>query len=86
MTYDNLSRNLSKTVNDEAGTQSITTSVTYDSNGNVLTQKDGNGNVTTLTYDLLDRLASSTNALGQKTFNTYDALHNQSKYPYDGNH
>ena len=53
-TYDSLGRNLSKKVYDESGNPGITTSSTYDSNGNVLTQTDGTSKVTVFTYDLLN--------------------------------
>jgi len=40
--------------------QTITQSFVYDNRGNLISSVDGNGNVTTNTYDLLDRLISKT--------------------------
>ena len=51
----------------------VTTSYTYDSRGNLLTESTG-GAVTTYTYDTADRRTSVTNALSQTTTYTYDNL------------
>lgn len=52
--------------------------ITYDLNGNVLTSTDANGNVTTNTYDALNRVISS------KTSNSKDSSKNVTKsYKYD---
>lgn len=71
--YDGLGRNTQVITSDQAGSQKIATAAAYDANWNVLTQTDGNGNKTTYAYDALNRIISSTNAIGQTTTYTYDA-------------
>ncbi len=71
------------------------TNYTYDSNGNMLTKTDPDGDVTTYTYDAKSNVTSIINALGQKTIYTYnnfsevtsmiDPLGNNTTYTYDAN-
>jgi len=71
----------------------VTTSFTYDANGNLLTVVDGNGHTTvTYTYDALNRKLSEMDAVGMTSTYTYDAVGNltqkmdsgrQIKYVYD---
>ncbi|WP_054567210.1 DNRLRE domain-containing protein, partial [Frankia sp. R43] len=57
--YDNADRQTSQTV--AAGTSaSSTTSLTYDANGNIATETDGNGTVTSHTYTAKNLLATTT--------------------------
>ncbi len=72
--YDDFMRLVRTT--DSTGYNSGT--ITYDLNGNVITSTDANGNVTTNTYDALNRVISS------KTVNPDDSSKNVSKtYIYD---
>ena len=48
----------------------------YDANGNRLSLKEPNGNMTTFNYDPLNRLVKQTNAAGEMTINTYDGVGN----------
>lgn len=83
--YDNQNRVLSKTEETADGKQPITTSVKYDVNGNERFVTDGNGNITTNTYDQLNRLKTTsitiTSLTGSKTVETtiygYDAKGNK---------
>lgn len=73
-TYDNWNR-LKKTT-DSTGYDSG--SIAYDKNGNILTSTDPNGNVTTNTYDALNRVLTA------DTVNSGDSSKNVSKaYTYD---
>jgi len=54
-------------------------SATYTLTGKPATGTDFNGNVTTLVYDVLDRLASRTDAMGRTRSYAYDALGRQTK-------
>lgn len=66
----------------------------YNSHGNVLTEKDKNGNVTTYQYDAFGQRTKVTDALGNVTTMTYDAVGNvisrtnargfTTSYQYDG--
>jgi len=72
--YDSWMRPIRTT--DSTGYKSGT--ITYDLNGNVLTSMDANGNITTNTYDALNRVISS------KTTNSKDSSKNVSKsYEFD---
>ena len=76
------------------GNYGLNTRYTYDLNGNVKTVKDSQGRVTTLSYDALDRIISSTDPLNQTTYFEYDAGDHVTKvtdprgkittYAYDG--
>jgi YD repeat-containing protein len=89
-TYDALGRMLTKV----GGTNSQTTTYTYDHNGNVLTVSDPLSHVTTFTYDALNRRITSTppiNPATTFTFNAWDkvtAIQNgqgdTTTYVYDG--
>lgn len=50
--------------------------LTYDSNGNVLTRTDGKSNVTTFEYDEFDRLHRVIDAIGNERVYTYDEASN----------
>ena len=52
------------------------TAYTYDSSDNRTSTTDGNGHLTSFTYDLAHRLTRQTNALGGQTSYTYDAAGN----------
>lgn len=54
----------------------VTRSLTYDTQGNVLTESDALGTVTTSIYDAQGRRTSSSDALGRTTITTYDAKGN----------
>lgn len=54
-------------------TNSSTTSYTYDTHGNPLTTTDGEGKVSTFTYDAFDRLTSSLSPTGIVQNHFYDA-------------
>lgn len=92
--YDQFNRVLSQKVTNKEGTQSITTSKTYDANGNVTSETDGRQKTTYYTYDKLNQRITSTNALGQITIYNYDAngklvyeqnqFGNSTQYVYDG--
>ena len=51
----------------------------YDKVGNIIKQIDGNGNITTYTYDAIGRQLTKTNALGQTTTYAYDEMGNRIK-------
>jgi YD repeat-containing protein len=74
-TYDTANHVLTETQAYGTSIAAVTT-YTYDGMGNVLTQKDPNGNVTTYTYDALGNVLTSTDATGAVTTNTYDAFGN----------
>jgi YD repeat-containing protein len=57
-------------------TSVLHTQYTYDANGNVLTVKDPNGNVSTTTYDRLNRKTRHVDGAGFKTEWVYDANSN----------
>ncbi|MCB0117703.1 MAG: carboxypeptidase regulatory-like domain-containing protein, partial [Anaerolineales bacterium] len=77
--YDALGRLLAVMENYKPGFQpdaevNVRTEYTYDANGNRLTIKDGNGNITTFTYDSLNRLSTETDPLGNTWSYVYDEL------------
>lgn len=87
--YDELSRPLA-----HRGNNGQNVKYTYDLNGNVATITDSLGKVTTMTYDALNRLASSKDALNGTSSFAYDAADHVIKvtdprgkattYAYDG--
>ncbi len=98
--YDDLGRLTAVIENYQAGIPAdvqtnVRTEYTYDSNGNRLSIKDGNGNITTFLYDDLNRLKRETDPLGHFWIHSYDAAGNQvattdangatTSYVYDAN-
>jgi YD repeat-containing protein len=49
------------------------TSYTYDDNGNLITQ-NRDATLTSFDYDLFDRLISTTDSLGNISYNSYDKM------------
>ena len=80
--YDELGRLLSHTQEKDNGTQTVTTAVHYDENGNKLTITDGNNVTTTNTYDELNNLRTS--QLSVKNQDGRTSLHT-TLYEYDKN-
>ncbi|HRJ57435.1 MAG TPA: carboxypeptidase regulatory-like domain-containing protein [Anaerolineales bacterium] len=77
--YDAMGRLSAVTENYKPGFQpdaqiNVRTEYTYDENGNRLTIKDSNGNITTFTYDALNRLSTETDPLGNTWSYVYDEL------------
>ncbi|MBB6214107.1 RHS repeat-associated protein [Anaerosolibacter carboniphilus] len=72
--FDELGRLLSKTTSGSNNENAITIKYTYDHNGNQLSEMDGNQNITTFTYDELNRLKTESymvagvNKLNQYTY------------------
>jgi RHS repeat-associated protein len=80
--YDALGRLTAVIENYQAGIladaqTNVRTEYTYDANGNRLTIKDGNGNITTFVYDALNRLISETDPLGNEWSYEYDTVGNR---------
>jgi RHS repeat-associated protein len=79
-TYDNLDRLISTALHDPDGgggpLTSPTSTFTYDAVSNLLTLTDPVGNVTSWTYDGLDRVTAETNDLGKTRTFKYDAVNN----------
>ncbi|MCX7747527.1 MAG: S8 family serine peptidase, partial [Clostridia bacterium] len=80
-TYDNQGRQTSIKESKSGFLEEIETSVQYDKNGNKVYEKDGNGNISTNQYDVLNRLVSTSittrdvdgnNPVEHKTTTTYD--------------
>jgi RHS repeat-associated protein len=72
-TYNNAGQLLQST----QGTR--TNSNTYDASGNLVTNTDASGNITSYAYDARNRLVSITNAQNQVTSFTYDANSNETR-------
>jgi RHS repeat-associated protein len=73
-TYDEDNNVLTLTVvTDESGPDGWTTSFTYDSSGNKLTETDPLGNTNRWTYNRFSQVLTETNPLGQTTSYTYDS-------------
>ena len=80
--YDGVDRLVGVIQNEVAGETAdsetnVTTSYSYDRAGNLHTISDGNGEVTTFEYDLLNRLTKETNPIGKIWQYTYDAVGNR---------
>jgi len=80
--YDDLGRLTAVIENYQAGIPAdyetnIRTEYTYDANGNRLSIKDGNGNITTFLYDDQNQLKRETDPLGHFWIHGYDAAGNQ---------
>ena len=74
--YDTLSRLTKTKVGVGTVDESVSIELTYTSNGQVKTRKDGNGNTTSYTYDGFDRLKRTTFADSSYEENSYDANDN----------
>ena len=74
-TYDTYGRVAQVQEKNTAGTVISTTTYTYDTNGNIVTQTT-NGQTTGFTYDLFDRLSKATDALGNIAEYTYNPAGN----------
>jgi RHS repeat-associated protein len=80
--YDSLSRlsavveNYQPTAGTDAQTN-VRSEFTYDANGNRLTIQDGNGHISTSTYDELNRLVQEADPLGNTWTYTFDAVGNR---------
>lgn len=91
--YDDLNRKTDVIRETSEGALTIA-QYTYDSEGNILSVTDTNGNASSYTYDLIGRLSSVTDPLGNTTTYTYDknsnltsitdAELNINTYQYDG--
>ena len=80
--YDDLGRLTDIKENYQAGIPAdeqtnVHTVYTYDANGNRLSIQDGNGHVTTFTYDELNHLISETDPLEHSWTYAYDELGNR---------
>jgi len=75
MEYDGLNRKTALKMVDD-GNEVALFSYTYDSQGQVLTSTDGNGNTTTNTYDVLGRLTTVADPNGFPTTFIYDKAGN----------
>jgi YD repeat-containing protein len=87
-----MNRLISETMTPPSG--GLTTTVTYDGDGNVISVSESDGTSTTYTYDDLNRVIQQTDpADGDTTIYTYDAAgnlisvtdpdHNMTKFTYD---
>lgn len=65
---------------DGAAQSDIVTSVTYDSQNNIISRVDANGNTTTMTYDLLSRPLSVSHPDGTSESYSYDMANNITTY------
>lgn len=74
--YDANGNMLTQTLS--ADGEDLITSYSYDANGNRISQNI-DGDITSYSYDLYDRLTSMTDALGTTTSYSYDALGNRTK-------
>lgn len=88
--YDNLGRLTAVTENFQASIPAdsetnVRTEYTYDANDNRLSILDGNGHLTSFTYDVLNRLATESDALTHTWIYEYDALGNRVSMT-DANH
>lgn len=77
-TYDIFDRAIEKRLITDSNDTSkdIVTKYAYDRNGNIVSSTDARNGVTVYAYDSYDRMASSTDALGTKTFLSYDRAGN----------